>query len=111
MPKRILEGVVTSNAANKTITVQVERRVRHPLYNKIVRQSNKFAAHDENNIANVGDKVQIIESRPLSKSKRWMLIESEQMLAEHAAKPKSVVETAAPKAAAAKPAAKKTAKK
>lgn len=111
MPKRILEGVVTSNAANKTITVQVERRVRHPLYNKIVRQSKKFAAHDENNSAQVGDKVQIIESRPLSKSKRWMLIESEQALAEQAAKPKAAPEAAAPKQAAAKSPAKKSAKK
>ena len=74
MPKRILEGVVTSNAANKTVTVQVERRVRHPLYNKIVRRSKKFAAHDEDNRCQVGDKVRIEESRPLSKTKRWAVV-------------------------------------
>ncbi len=78
MPKRILEGVVTSNAANKTITVQVERRVRHPLYNKIVRRSKKFAAHDEDNKCQVGDKVQIVESRPMSKTKRWRVLDGEQ---------------------------------
>jgi small subunit ribosomal protein S17 len=75
MPKRILEGVVVSNAANKTITVQVERRVRHPLYNKIVRRSKKFAAHDEENRYQVGDKVRIEETRPLSKTKRWTVVQ------------------------------------
>jgi len=75
MPKRILEGVVTSNAANKTVTVRVERRVRHPLYNKIVRRSKKFAAHDEENRCQVGDTVRIEESRPLSKTKRWAVVQ------------------------------------
>lgn len=74
MPKRILEGVVVSDKADKTVTVRVERRVRHPLYNKIVRRSKKFAAHDEENRFKAGDLVQIVESRPLSKSKRWAVV-------------------------------------
>lgn len=74
MPKRILEGVVVSNAANKTVTVRVERRIRHPLYNKIVRRSKKYAAHDEDNRCQVGDVVRIEESRPLSKTKRWRVV-------------------------------------
>ena len=64
-------GVVTSNACEKTVTVKIERRVKVPLYGKYIRLSKKFAAHDEKNECSVGDTVKIIETRPLSKSKRW----------------------------------------
>ncbi len=68
-------GVVVSDAMNKTVVVQVERRIAHPLYGKILRRSKKFYAHDEKNEAKVGDKVVISETRPLSKTKRWRLVE------------------------------------
>lgn len=68
-------GVVTSNGMDKTITISVERRLRHPIYGKFVKKSNKFMAHDERNECNVGDTVRIMECRPLSKNKRWRLIE------------------------------------
>ncbi|GIV31936.1 MAG: 30S ribosomal protein S17 [Saprospiraceae bacterium] len=68
-------GVVVSNAMNKTINVRVERRLQHPIYGKSVKKSKKFMAHDENNEANVGDLVRIMETRPLSKRKRWRLVE------------------------------------
>ena len=68
-------GVVTSNKMDKAIAVSVERRLRHPIYGKFVKKSNKFMAHDENNDCNIGDVVRIMESRPLSKLKRWRLVE------------------------------------
>ena len=68
-------GVVASNKNNKTITVVVERKLRHPIYGKFVKRSKKFHAHDENNACGVGDLVRIIESRPLSATKRWRLVE------------------------------------
>ena len=68
-------GVVTSNSMEKTITISVQRRLRHPIYGKFVKKTNKFMAHDENNDCNVGDTVRIMETRPLSKSKRWRLVE------------------------------------
>lgn len=68
-------GVVSSNKMEKTITVVVERRLRHPLYGKYVKKSKKFTAHDEKNEVNIGDKVRITETRPLSKNKRWRLVE------------------------------------
>ena len=74
MPKRILSGVVVSSNSNKTITVDVTRRIKHKLYKKIIRQNKKYHAHDENNEFNVGDKVSIIESKPLSKLKRCKAI-------------------------------------
>jgi small subunit ribosomal protein S17 len=74
MPKRILQGVVTSDKADKTITVKVERRYTHPIYKKTVRSSKKYAAHDETNSCKVGDVVKIIESRPISKSKKWVVV-------------------------------------
>mgnify|MGYP002777154614 CR=1 FL=1 len=74
MPKRILSGVVVGDKAHKTVTVQVERRVAHPTYNKIVRRTKKYAAHDENNQFKIGDKVQIIECKPYSKTKTWEVI-------------------------------------
>ena len=68
-------GIVVSDAMNKTIVVQVERRMVHPVYGKVVRRSQKFYAHDEKNEAKKGDKVVITETRPLSKTKRWRLVE------------------------------------
>ncbi|MBX2891852.1 MAG: 30S ribosomal protein S17 [Saprospiraceae bacterium] len=68
-------GVVVSNKMDKTIAVMVERRLMHPLYGKFVKRSKKFFAHDEENTCNVGDTVRIMETRPLSKMKRWRLVE------------------------------------
>ncbi|WP_089609477.1 30S ribosomal protein S17 [Dehalobacterium formicoaceticum] len=68
-------GHVVSDKMDKTVVVRVESRVRHPLYGRIVKQSKKFKAHDENNEASMGDKVKIMETRPLSKEKRWRLVE------------------------------------
>ena len=74
MPKRILSGVVISSNLNKTITVNVTRRIKHKLYKKIIRQTKKYHAHDENNEYAVGDTVSIIESKPISKQKKWMVV-------------------------------------
>ena len=68
-------GVVRSNKMDKTITVAVERRVKHPIYGKFVKKTTKFHAHDEKNECGVGDIVRIMETRPLSKTKRWRLVE------------------------------------
>ncbi len=68
-------GVVVSNKMDKTFTVKVERRVNHHGYGKIIRMSTKLTAHDEKNDCNEGDKVKIMETRPLSKNKRWRLVE------------------------------------
>ena len=68
-------GVVTSAKMDKSISVSVERRLRHPIYGKFVKKSKKFMAHDEENQCNVGDTVRIMETRPLSKNKRWRLVE------------------------------------
>lgn len=68
-------GVVTSNKMTKTITVAVERKVKHPIYGKFVKKTTKFHAHDDKNECNIGDIVKIMESRPLSKTKRWRLVE------------------------------------
>ncbi len=68
-------GVVTSNKMQKSITVSVERRQKHPMYGKFIKTTKKFHAHDEENQCNVGDTVKIMETRPLSKSKRWRLVE------------------------------------
>ena len=75
MPKRILQGVVVSDKNDKTIVVKVERRLRHPVLKKTVRLSKKYHAHDEKNEAKSGDIVRIEETRPLSKQKRWALVE------------------------------------
>ena len=77
MPKRTLQGVVVSDKQDKTIVVQVERRYTHPVLKKTVRRSKKFYAHDETNEFNVGDLVTIEERRPLSKLKRWEVIQGE----------------------------------
>jgi len=68
-------GLVTSNKMDKTITVAVERKVKHPIYGKFVKKTTRFHAHDEKNECTVGDTVRIMETRPLSKSKRWRLVE------------------------------------
>jgi small subunit ribosomal protein S17 len=77
MPRRVLQGTVTSDKADKTITVLVERRVMHPVYKKIVSKSKKYAAHDEQNKHKVGDAVSIIECAPISRRKRWTVVEAE----------------------------------
>jgi small subunit ribosomal protein S17 len=74
MPRRILSGVVTSKSGNKSIVVQVDRRVRHPLYKKFMKKSKKYHAHDEENQFGVGDKVRIQECAPISKQKTWVTI-------------------------------------
>lgn len=68
-------GVVTSNKMNKSITVIVERKVKHPKYGKFIKKTTKFAVHDENNTCNIGDLVRIMETRPISKNKCWRLVE------------------------------------
>ena len=68
-------GVVSSNKMTKTITVAVERKVKHPIYGKFVKKTTKFHAHDEKNECTVGDVVKIMETRPMSKTKRWRLVE------------------------------------
>jgi len=68
-------GIVTSDKMTKSITVSIERKVKHPIYGKFVKTTKKFKAHDENNDAKVGDTVRISETRPLSKTKRWRLVE------------------------------------
>jgi small subunit ribosomal protein S17 len=75
MPKRVLQGVVVSDACDKTVIVRVERRVMHPIYKKFVSRSKKYAAHDEDNRYCAGDAVRIEESRPLSKRKCWIVID------------------------------------
>ncbi len=68
-------GIVTSDKMDKSITVKVERRLQHPIYGKFVKKSTKFMAHDEENSCGIGDTVKIAETRPLSKNKRWRLVE------------------------------------
>ena len=74
---RILTGVVTGNKADKTITVKIERKVKHPLYGKVVKRASKVHAHDENNSAAIGDIVSVKECRPISKTKTWVLVSDE----------------------------------
>ena len=76
MPKRILQGVVTSNQNEQTITVLVERRFTHPVLKKTIRKSKKYRAHDQNNTYKVGDSVRIVECAPKSKTKRWEVLEA-----------------------------------
>jgi small subunit ribosomal protein S17 len=77
MPKRILQGVVVSDAMDKTVVVRVERRVMHPVYKKFIRRSKKYSAHDENNSCKVGQVVRIEECAPISKTKSWTVITEE----------------------------------
>jgi small subunit ribosomal protein S17 len=74
MPRRVLQGVVVSDKADKTITVLVERRVMHPVYKKFIKQSKRYHAHDEDNRYKAGDVVRIRECRPISKSKSWEVV-------------------------------------
>jgi small subunit ribosomal protein S17 len=73
--RKVRTGVVVSDKMDKTVLVRIDRQVRHPLYDKTVRRSSKFAAHDEANDARVGDTVRVMETRPLSKTKRWRVVE------------------------------------
>ena len=75
MPKRILVGTVVSDKTDKTVVVKVERKVKHPLYGKIIRRSKKYHAHDENNAYKPGEVVRIEETAPISKLKSWKVIE------------------------------------
>jgi small subunit ribosomal protein S17 len=75
MSKRVLQGVVVSDACDKTVIVRVERRVMHPVYKKFITHSKKYAAHDEHNKFHAGDPVHIEESRPISKRKHWVVLE------------------------------------
>jgi len=75
MPRRVLQGTVVSDKGDKSVTVLVERRVMHPIYKKYIRTSKKYAAHDEQNSCKVGEKVSIIECRPISKRKRWSIVD------------------------------------
>ena len=75
MPRRVLTGRVTSDKMDKTVTVLVDRRIMHPLYKKFIRRSKKYAAHDEVNLCEIGDKVRIEECRPISKRKTWIVVE------------------------------------
>lgn len=77
MPKRILQGVVQSSKPNKTVVVLVTRRFEHPKYKKTVTVSKKYAAHDENNAYKEGDVVSIMESKPISKTKRWIVVDNQ----------------------------------
>ncbi len=74
MPKRILQGVVVSDKQNKTVVVKVERRFTHPLFQKTVRRTKNYHAHDENGVFKVGDAVTIEETAPISKLKRWRVL-------------------------------------
>tara|TARA_Y100000590_G_scaffold397491_2_gene479090 strand:- start:5092 stop:5340 length:249 start_codon:yes stop_codon:yes gene_type:complete len=74
MPKRILKGKVVSCNNDKTVVVEVRRQVQHPLYKKIIKRNKKFHAHDENNSLNIGEIVSIQESKPISKLKKWIVI-------------------------------------
>ena len=73
--RKVRTGVVVSDKMDKTVLVRIDRQVRHSVYGKIVKRSSKLAAHDETNDAHVGDTVRVVETRPLSKSKRWRVVE------------------------------------
>jgi small subunit ribosomal protein S17 len=103
MPRRVLEGTVVSDKMDKTITVLVERKYMHPIYKKYLKRTDKYAAHDENNVAKEGQKVRIIECAPISKRKSWTLVTEGMDVS--ASAPKAEKETKAKK-----PAAKKAAK-
>lgn len=122
MPRRILEGEVISDKMDKTITVKVERRTMHPVYKKYIRTSKKYAAHDEKNQFKTGDRVQIVECRPISKRKTWTVLVDGKLPevvpvkkysgAATPSKKASAPKSGTPKSAAKKPAAaKKSAKK
>lgn len=99
MSKRVLQGVVVSDACDKTVIVRVERRVRHPVYKKFMRSSKKYAAHDDKNSYRTGDVVQIEESRPISKRKSWIVINGPAEAAPGRRSARAVVQTAPDEAA------------
>ena len=72
--RKVMVGTVTSDKMDKTVVVSVERNVKHPMYNKIVKRTYKLKAHDEQNECKIGDKVKVMETRPLSKEKRWRVV-------------------------------------
>jgi small subunit ribosomal protein S17 len=74
MPRRVLQGTVVSDKMEKTVVVRVDRRVSHPIYKKTIQKSKKYSAHDEESRFKIGDAVQIIESAPISKTKRWKVV-------------------------------------
>jgi small subunit ribosomal protein S17 len=74
MPRRVLHGIVVSNSCEKTVTVRVERRIKHPIYKKYITLSKKYIAHDEHNTCKPGDAIRIEESRPISKRKHWVVL-------------------------------------
>jgi small subunit ribosomal protein S17 len=74
-PRKVREGLVVSDKMDKTVVVVVEDRVKHPLYGKVMRRTSKLKVHDENNACGIGDRVQIMETRPLSATKRWRVVE------------------------------------
>lgn len=117
MPRRVLEGKVVSDKMDKTVTVLVERRFMHPKYKKYIKRSAKYAAHDENNAVKEGEVVQIIECAPISKRKKWAVVQEGADVAvkseekKPAAKKAPAKKAAAKKAPAKKAAAKKTTKK
>jgi small subunit ribosomal protein S17 len=76
MPKRILQGTVVSDKNEKTVVVRVERRFTHPVLKKTIRRSKKYHAHDEGNVHKIGDVVSIEETKPISKNKRWVVVET-----------------------------------
>ena len=82
MPRRVLQGVVVSDKADKTVTVLVERRLMHPLYKKFIKRSKRYHAHDEANSAKTGDVVRIRECRPISKTKTWEVLGEESVVDE-----------------------------
>lgn len=113
MPKRILEGDVVSDKTDKTVTVLVERRFKHPVYKKYVKRTDKYKAHDEQNQFKAGDRVRIIETRPVSKTKKWAVITGDAPEGPAKAEKKAAPKKEAKPKADKKPAAKKktTAKK
>ncbi len=109
MPKRILEGDVVSDKMDKTITVLVERRYKHPVYKKYIKRTDKYAAHDEGNAFKIGDRVQIEECRPISKRKTWKVITAGAVVAKSPKKAPAKAKVDSVKEE--KPAAKKETKK
>ena len=108
MPRRVLEGRVTSDKMDKTVTVLVERRFMHPKYKKYIRKSTKYAAHDETNSVKEGEIIQIIECAPISKRKSWTVLKDGEV---EATAPKEAKKEEAKKAPAKKAEAKAPAKK
>ena len=84
MPKRLLQGIVVSDKADKTVVVNVERRFTHPILKKTVRRTKKYQAHDPENRFKIGDRVTIEESKPISKTKRWVVVSGDAVAAKAA---------------------------